>query len=115
MFLQAVIDRLKLSPGLLLLPEQQNLIVAGVQLRNRSVHISERVLLGLKLALADLYDAAGNKGSHRNDQTCDTGHHPIDGKHHPESQNQSKDSADHLGKALLERIGDRLHIVGDPA
>ena len=115
MFLQAVINRLELFSGLILLSEQQYFIVTGIQLRNRSVHITEGVLLSLKLALADPHNTAGYKGSHRDDQKSDAGHQFVDGKHHPQSQNQGKDSADHLGKALLERIGYRLHVVGDTA
>ena len=104
MLLKSAVHFRKLRPRLLLPSKEQNLIVAGVQLRDGAVHIPQGILLRLKLFLADFHHPAADENAHGDNQYRKAGHKWIDGKHHHQCHRQGENPADYLGKTLLQRV-----------
>ena len=115
MLLEPSVDLFKPLPGRLLPSEQQNLIVSRIELCYRPVQFSKRVLLSLEVLLAFPYHSHADQNTDRNDQHDQPCHHWLDGKYHHKDQDERQDSADDLGKTLLQTVGYRVDIICHPA
>ena len=77
--------------------------------------MAQIILLLAEVGLAALYHIHHNQHAHGQNANCHQRHQWADGQHHAQHAHHHGDVCHNLRKALVQRLGDGIHIVGDAA
>ena len=86
-----------------------------VHLLHVAVDVAQILLLAAEELLTVANDAGDDDQAHREDAQGNQGHPGADGQHHDEHAQQQGHLGDHLGQALVQSLGDGVHVIGDTA
>ena len=89
--------------------------MGAVHLLHMAVHMTQVFLLAAEELLAVAHHIHHNDQTHRQNADGHQRHQRADGKHHAQYAHNHGQLSDHLRKALVQRLGDHIHIVGDAA
>ena len=89
-------------------------VVAAVYLFHLPVYVAEIRLLPAEIPLGVLHHEGDQQDGHRQDQKRHQRHQRADGQHHDQHADQRGHGGDHLGRALVQALPQRIHVVGHP-
>ena len=81
---------------------------------NMTINVPEIFLLKAEVNLRFTYDQAYKNHDQWHHNKADEGHAEADGKHHDQHTNDAGYGGDDLRKALVKRVADHIHVIGNP-
>ena len=95
--------------------EHLHQLVAGERLLDLAVQLAGVLPLGDELLLRALGDRAGDQHRQRHRDQGDQGQQRRDPEHHRQHADDGQQRGEQLAQGLLQRLGDVVDVVGDPA
>src|SRR5450759_973582 len=107
------IDLVKLLNTLGLTVEGFHHDVPAIHFFDVTVNVTPVILLPLEEDLRLTDDQGNDAERYRKDSQSHQGHLPTDGEHHHEHTDDHGHGGNDLRQALVKRLADRVHIIGD--
>ncbi len=112
---EPLVDLPKLLHRIPFMPKHLDDFVPAVHLLHMAVQLAQDLLLLCKKTLRIACHYGGYHCAQRQGHYSDQCHQGADGKHHHQNTRQRHHRGNQLCQALLQRIGDIVHIIGYPA
>ena len=112
---QAVVLNLEVGHGALGAVEHLDDVLAREVLLHDAVHGAEHPLLLAEVLLREVHHHEHDHHRDRQREHGDAGERQADGEHHHEHADDLRDGGDELRDGLVERLAERVHVVGDAA
>ena len=112
---ELLVHLVEVSDGVLLAVEGGDHHMGAIHLLHVAVDVAQVLLLAAEELLTVADDAGNDDQAHRENAQGNESHPGADGQHHDEYAQQQGHLGDHLGQALVQSLGDGVHVIGDAA